>query len=386
MDFRCPRCGTAKAATGLVDVATPLRAVPVDSAPLLAQTVPQYVPQPRILEPTVGPAEPDPLPASGLFVPDAGDAPTLVMHERFEPPAKVEAAPAGLGAQAARMEKTMPRQPGAATRFVMWLGIVAWRVDRTTYGRRLWLLALFGGGVLACWGFLPNVYPFAGAAYGFLLSLLLLARMWWTRDDDGSWSWSRFAERTFTATWDGVSWLFEVETFSLFGLLDRLRIATLAVGTALMVLAPPLATLTAYLIGDRGEALIERLGTPETLGLWFCAFGGAVWLLKYLQGRSPVVSSLRSNLVKVSLAPPGSVPAAIDVWESPAATVPAELREFVELLRRWRPRQKRTEAEYEAAPVRFLEKAGADVSSQRPLESADGEPIGRMTWCWKRGS
>ncbi|MFZ5896834.1 MAG: hypothetical protein ACOY0T_37605 [Myxococcota bacterium] len=366
-DFVCPRCGVTRAASAMVTPATPLRAVPAVSAGQPAnRTMPlaEYVQQPLL--PAVAP------PVANMAV--LGTASS-----------SVSGAPAGAVIETREDAPPPKRAPTAvAISVVLLLGRAAWRLDAATHGKQLPILIGIGGAVWIARHFFPTAYVPGLFVYSSLLYLLLLARLWWIRDDDGIWSWQRFAERARAATVEYFRGFTTVAELSVASILDQLKVTFLAVGLAFLIVAPPLLALLKFaqsLMTTEGESgLSNLLELVEVLGGILVALGIFSAAAKWLRRRSPEAAAFTNA---ASFLQQGeSSPFIVDVWEASRdiGRVPEPLRPFVTTLARWQPRGRKTEGEYEASLERFLMKTlpGTRISRQVDLASANGTPMGRI--------
>lgn len=330
--FTCPRCGNIQAASALVQPSTPLRAMPV------------FAPE----------------------QPAFGHGPNGVQ------------APRGVGTS--NEPSASRRAWSLATWLATALGDAAWWLDRTTYGRQLPVVCVLGSIVWGSQHFATGAYPWALFAYCGLLYFLLLARLWWIREDDGSWTWRRFSERTFGAAAAALNGLLHREEFSLRALLEDLQLVLVATGLALVVLAPPLGALTRFFLSGSGElraGFLDLLETVQTIGQGLFGAGALSWLAQWLRRRSAKTVAFK-NAAR-SLARPGvatELPFVLDVRDPTASydALPAELRTLAVTLSAWRPREQEREAGYERSLVRFLKKSlpGVDARTQQPFEAEDG--------------
>lgn len=330
--FVCPRCGNAQVAGALVQPSTPLRAVPV--APPLQQS--------------------------------AG-----FPNARYQqPPQPTAPTPLGAGRRAWSL----------ATWLATALGNVAWWLDRTTYGKRLFLLSVLAGAVWSAEHFALELYPWALLAYSSLLYLLLLAQLWWIRDDDGSWTWRKFTERSFGTLAASANGLFRREEFSFRVLLEDAQQVLIATGLGLVVLAPPIAALVRFLFSSSdafGEGFISLLQTVQALGGWAFLFGSLAWVSRRFGRRAPATIAFKS--AATALAKPGLAqhfPFVLDVRNPTVSydALPLELRPLAVTLSEWRPREHDGERGYESSLVNFLKKRlpGVKTKQQQPFEAEDG--------------
>jgi hypothetical protein len=284
-------------------------------------------------------------------------------------------------------QPTAPTPLGAGRRawsFATWLvtalGNVAWWLDRTTYGKRLFLLSVLAAAVWSAEHFALELYPWALLVYCSLLYLLLLAQLWWIREDDGSWTWSKFAERTLGTLAASANGLFRREEFSFRLLLEDAQQVLIATGLGLVVLAPPIAALARFFLTSSGgfeEGFVSFLQTTQTIGAWTFLFGALAWASRRFGKRAPVTVAFKS--AAAALAKPGLAqhfPFVLDVRNPTVSydALPAELRPLAITLSEWRPREHEREAGYESSLVNFLKKRlpGVTTKQQQPFEAEDG--------------
>lgn len=339
--FVCPRCGNSQLAGALVQPSTPLRAVPV--APPVPHAVYQH------------------------------GAPHQQAYQ--------------YGAPHQHVQPSIPMAPSAGRRawsLATWLatllGNAAWWLDRVTYGKRLFVLSILAGAVWACEHLAAELYPWALFAYCSFLYLLLLARLWWIREDDGTWTWRKFAERTFGSTSAALNGLFIREEFSFRIFLEDIQQVLISAGLGLVVLAPPLAALARFLLSESGvssEGFVSALQTMQALGGWAVLLGGLSWISRKFAGKSPEAVAFKSAVT--ALARPGlaqQLPFILDV-RNPAVSydaLPQELRAIAVTLSRWRPQKHDKEAGYERSLINFLKKSlpGTNPLPQHPFQAEDG--------------
>jgi hypothetical protein len=252
---------------------------------------------------------------------------------------------------------------------------LAWKLDAATYGHRLLYLLLAGTAVLAAKTFVTEIYVPTLFAYCVLLYLMLLARVWWVREETGAWTWRCFGERSFGAVRDSVKAFVHAEGLSLQYVTEQLQLVFFACGMGLAVLAPPLGAL-ARGVSNPG-AVTEFLSTLELAGKWLFAVGFLPWLLKRLRGRSAAAKDFKRASVALARGEAlGTVPLVIDLRQSVplSADVPSEFHPLLNTLAQWKPRASEREAGYERSLVRFLERnvPGIDAQTQLPFEADDG--------------
>jgi len=266
-----------------------------------------------------------------------------------------------------------------ATKLTSMLGDAAWLLHRGTYGRQLAILTVFGGAVWAVRRWLPNLYVATLFAYCSFLYLLILARLWWIRDDDGVWSWQHFRERFNALLRDGAGGVFAGGEFSFGTLLERMKLGFIAIGLAFVVLVPPVSALVqeaARLVGliAEGADLRRTLGQIEMLGGYSVGFGVVLWLWRQLRERSPSAKAAEFKRSAQALTASPALPWFVDArTDVSAAELPTELRTLVSVLSGWRPRRS-DESGYERSLVRFLERElpGTKTRTQQPISLRDG--------------
>jgi hypothetical protein len=266
-----------------------------------------------------------------------------------------------------------------AARLTSAMGDVAWQLHLRTYRKQLLLLSVAGGAVWIAGRFFLGLYVWALFAYSTFLYLLLLARLWWVRDDEGAWSWSHFAERFGAVVRDARN-TFAAGERSLGALLERTKLACLAIGLALVVLAPPVSaciyTIASSLaLAGESRDIVQALGQLEAWGGVLTAVGVLAWLWRGLQRRHPSVATAEFRKAVEVVAVRHDLPCFVDVREGTrsAQQIPAELVALVGILGRWRPRRA-NEAGYERSLVRFLEKElpGSKTFAQCPIKLEGG--------------
>jgi hypothetical protein len=327
--FACPRCGNTLAASALVRPSTPLRAVPVAATQNLS---------PSVASP--GAAQASNTPANW---------------------------------------KGGKRAWSFATWLATSLGDIAWWLDKVTYGRRLLMLSVFAAAVLTAQHVAPALYPLVLCSYCCFVYLLVLARLWWTREDDGAWTWRRFADRGVAGVASAFG-SFQREDFSVRVLLEGLRHALVAVGLALVVLAPPLAAVTRFVLSGSsptGQGFVDLLQTVQAIGAWSVLVGFLSWVSQRF-GRRAAATVAFKDAAK-ALATPGfaqALPFVLDVRNAETSydALPLALRPLAITLSEWRPREQEREAGYERSLVRFLKKRlpGVEARTQQPFEAEDG--------------
>ena len=403
--FACPRCGTRHAASSLVETATPLRAVPVHEPPAPRAT-PPYAPPPSPNVPSTIAFDQTMKQLPHRFQESApAPAPTtaggtqILPATAFQPPPNPYALSGTLAAPTVPAEAAPPpvlrettnestgedknaRQAkwSLAARLTSALGDVAWWLHRHTYGHQLLLLSVFGAVVYVARRFVPTLYTSSLFIYASFLYLLLLARLWWVRDDDGNWSWSHFAERFGAVLRDALGGMFRSGEFSFGTLLLRAKLGLIAMGLGLVVLAPPLSAstysvMTSLTFGAESRDVLALFAELESIGGWVFAVGFVVWLLDELRHRRPSAAAQAFKKSAEVLTSRADLPCFVDVRQGAAGerSVPAELSALVGVLGRWRPRRS-DEAGYERSLVRFLEKElpGSKTWTQRPIPLEGG--------------
>jgi hypothetical protein len=370
----------AQPAAGLIDSATPLRAIPVapsePSVPIVGPDEPisdenavrAVCDEPlagRVRAPTLDHSDHD-LDYSDHNLAGPLD---LLTSASLQPP---EVGPATPSAD------VMSDRPDLVTRALLRIGKVAWRVERRAYRRRLLVLTFAGLAVFGSWRLVPPAYPIAVLCYGCLLWLLLVTKLWWIRGDDGAWNWSSFVERLTVPIRESVVGLFEVETLTLSALLARLGVAFSGVGIFLMVFAAPLASLAPESSVMASGDLHDHLSFVEQLGVGATLVGVVLWGLSRLGHRSPAAMEFAMALRQITA--PATAIGAIDLNEPLSAPLPVDLTLLADLLRKWKPKWNSTRAGYEASLVRYLRKTlpGIPIASRRPLETREGNPVGML--------
>jgi hypothetical protein len=260
------------------------------------------------------------------------------------------------------------------------LGDAAWWLDRVTYGRRLLLLSMLAGAVVAAQHLATFLYPAVLFGYCSFLYLLVLARVWWIREDDGRWTGARFAERTWGAAAAALSGVFRREELSLRTVIEDMRQVLIAVGLGLVVLTPPAAALVRFLVAGSstvGTGFLDLLDTIQAVGGWAVVAGFLSWVSQRFGRRDPAAVAFKD--AAKSLATPGraqQLPFVLDVRNPEASyeALPVELRPLALTLAAWRPREQEREAGYERSLVRFLKKRlpGVEARTQQPFEADDG--------------
>jgi len=266
-----------------------------------------------------------------------------------------------------------------ATWLAVSLGDIAWWLDKVTFGRRLLLLSVSAALVLMAQHLVPRFYPVVLCCYCSFVYLLILARIWWTREDDGHWTWRRFVDRSAASVGSALGF-FRREEFSIRVLLEDLRHVLVALGLALVVLAPPLAAFTRFAVSGRsvlGQNFVDLLHSVQGIGAWAVVAGFLSWVSQTLGRRAPVAIAFKD--AAKSLAAPGiaqNLPFVLDL-RNPATSydaLPSVLRPLATTLSEWRPREQEREADYERSLVRFLKKRlpGVETRTQQPFEAEDG--------------
>lgn len=385
--FTCPRCGHTMPATALVRLSTPVRAVPAAVRPLVSQEATWGSPNSTSeVDPRGVQATPQ---ATGRTPHGVGhmDAPVAQCSQPSPaspypqapalPHAQIgrSAASAGTNAAHAADHQQRHRTRPLVNAVAGVLGNVTWWLDRVTYGRRLLYLSVAGAVVLTTKHFAADAYVPALFLYCSFLYLLLLARLWWVRDEAGKWTWGRFADRSIGLAHDAFAGLIRVEELSLQYLLEQLQLAFLACGLALTVIAPPLGALAHWLVSP--GTVTAFLSALETVGLTLFGLGLVPWLLKHLRGRSAAAKSFKQAALALGTRESLSrVPLIVDLRQPDSWTggVPVEFQPLLGMLARWRPRESARESGYERSLVRFLERSirGIEVQTQLPFQSEDG--------------
>lgn len=363
-NFVCPRCGVTRAASAMVAPGTPLRAVP--ALPVnqnLNRTLPlaEYAPN---VSPPVAPPQ---------FVE------TLSLQR-----AVAANADPGLDADSDEARHS-PREVRTVTdRLVALLGRAAWHLDRVTHGRQLLTLIVAGAAVWAARQYSPSAYVPSLFVYASLLYLLLVARLWWIREDDGSWSWHRFAARARAALVEYFRGFTTTAELSFASLRDQFKVTFIAVGLVFVTIVPPALALLKFaqsFVTTSGDSDLSRvLQHVEQAGWVLIVLGVLSASAKWLQRKSPEAVAFTHSAS--FLQQNEQSPFIVDVWEAnrDIGRVPEQLRPFVTTLARWQPRARRTEGEYEASLERFLLKAlpGTRISRQVDLATPNGTPMGRV--------
>jgi hypothetical protein len=346
----------------LVRLSMPLRAVPAGRAPM---PLPPAMPY----SPAYGHGQPYPhaSPIAVALAPNGPQQPPEPVATGASPPYRRP--PAEVVPNAAAGAWSLA---GALARL---LGDAAWWLDRATYGKRLFWLLVAGAIVLATKSLAVDAYVPALLFYSTFLYLLLLARLWWVRDDAGNWTWSHFIERSLGVMKDAFAGLFQGEEFSLQNLLEQLQLVLLSTGLSLAVLAPPLGALARFLLADGTVAGL--LATVELGGQVLVGLGIVPWLLKRLRGKSAAAKHFKQAAAALGrTASYKTVPLIIDVRQPSnlSGQVPVEFEPLLSILAQWRPRASEREAGYERSLVRFLERnmPGIDAQTQLPFQAEDG--------------
>jgi hypothetical protein len=257
-------------------------------------------------------------------------------------------------------------------------------LDRLASGKRLATLAGLG---LVVWFAREQIgglgYVLSLFAYTSLLYLLLLARFWWVRDQDGNWSWSTFATRARVAVGDTWESVFSAQERSWAATLEQLRGFLLALGTGLVVLGAPASALVGAVLSLLGfeQAVADFASFVETLsfvGAAVVVLAALTWLLKKTQRRTREADSFKQ--AALALRDSRNVPFVLDTFDGVASGVPAELGILLGHLARWKPRQLDSEAAYEASLKRFLQRElpGTKIERQYWLQGSDGRRVGKL--------
>jgi hypothetical protein len=242
------------------------------------------------------------------------------------------------------------------------LGFVVWFV-REQIGGLGYVLSLFG--------------------YTSLLYLLLLARFWWVRDQDGNWSWSTFSTRASVAigdTWDSV---FSQHERSWAGMLEQFRSVLLALGTGLVVLGAPASAIVGALLSLLGleqqrANFAGFIQTVSFIGTALVVLAVLTWLLKKAQRRTREADAFKQ--AAIALRGNRSVPFVLDTFDGVTSGAPDELGILLAHLARWKPRRLDSEAAYEASLKRFLQRElpGTKIERQYWLQGRDGRRVGKL--------
>jgi hypothetical protein len=260
------------------------------------------------------------------------------------------------------------------------LGDLSWWLHRATYGHQLVLLTILGVAVYGSRHFLSGLYVWALFTYTAFLYLLLLARLWWIRDDNGNWSRKHFSERFGAVLRDALGGLFTSGEFSLGTLLERMKLGLIAIGLALLVLVPPISALTYDVAGSVNLAsesgdILRGLGQLETVGGYLLALGTLVWLFRRLRQTRPSEQAAEFKKSAEALTTRTDLPWYVDARDESTngRELPRELQTLVSTLHRWRPRRS-DESGYERSLVRFLERdlPGIKTRTQQPIQLEDG--------------
>lgn len=381
--FKCPRCGATRAVGDLLPHSTPLRAVPVTGAHTGQE-------------------------AGTIGAPELGPSGTVVMHAI---PVQNAGAPSAPGQQrvgtpmpsgvAPHTPPVVPTEPragqawtgqaspplaqvsaakhawSAAEWFSRTVGELAWQVDQRIARYRS--AALFWAGVVVI--FVRAIdfgYVWSFFVYSSFLYLLLVARLWWMRDDDGQWTWEFLWERAKVSASDLVHVFLPRET-SWHQVCRKVSLVCSALGITLLVLVPPFAAVARAAFGVVGPVghvdVTMTEGVLEIVG--YCLLGGALafWLLSWLRPSQPAKAFRSATSALFTERGGGAFPFAIDARQPNAAAVlPLSIKPLVEVLSKWKPRGQTIEAGYERSLVRLLERElpGVETRTQEPVRTADG--------------
>ena len=368
--FTCPRCGTTQPAAVIVPLSTAVRAVPAPpgGSPGRGQVSPAFSAPAQAGEQGGGYRE------ERVRV-DAPSRPVDEVRERAADIQSVAAArPPGVRSQQAR-----------ATRLVVALGRAASWLDSIMEGRRLLVLGVLGVLVWCAdaartidpWG--PDVtrlvYVPLLLCYSAFVYLLLLARLWWVRDDDGSWNWPAFRRRFLSAV-ANVRRSFLAAEFSWENLLSELAQALSATGFGILVLGTPIEALLSMLAGATGSTAraSTSLTTPQMIGFGTVAAGAFSWLLSR---RRKSAATRSFEIGAQQLAVRTDLPLVIDLFDAAVTRMPLpqEIHRVLDTLAAWKPRAMDWEEDYEASLKRFLVKRlpGVKVDRQRQIDPAQGK-------------
>jgi hypothetical protein len=286
----------------------------------------------------------------------------------------------GQDVQPAREPGAIDNTLAAASLAVGTFGTLACWLDRATYGNRLKIVGALGAVVWAAGYFegletayVPSVFLCTAVTY-----LLVLARIWWIRGDDGRWTWDCFKARIRAVVADTVATFADREESSLASALPKLISASAVSGVLLIALAPTFTALVTESLwwSDRFRVqLLEVVEGLERFGGWCLWVAAALGVFEYLRRKQP---SAKTDAFKQGAKVVGSqadLPPVLDVWDT-EYSIPTELSGFVSVLAEWKPRMQETEDGYERSLKRHLQKMlpGSLVENQKPIKTNDGRP------------
>jgi len=230
---------------------------------------------------------------------------------------------------------------------------------------------------LSLWGpgFTGLVYVPLLFCYSAFVYLLLLARLWWVRDRDGSWNWPAFSRRLWSATANIRRSFFAAE-FSWENLFRELAQALSAAGFCILVLGTPIeALLSTATSADSPTAQgTGWLSTIQTTGFTIVIAGVVSWILSR---RRKSAETRSFEIGAQQLAVRSDLPLVIDLFDAAVTRMPLpnEIHRVLDTLAAWRPRAMDWEVDYEASLKRFLIKRlpGVKVDRQRQIDPALGK-------------
>lgn len=275
--------------------------------------------------------------------------------------------------------------------FGHWFLSVADRTDRFLYGRRTAFVATLAALTILA-GFvddtrLPVLTAASTLLFTFLLFILVAARIGSLRDEEGNWSFALLGQRMST-WWDGA-----LEFATAGGSLIAQDLAKATAFLGLLVLGLRNTLMLVILIAD------ELFGAPlpsfdaayssmSWLGTALCVLGALVLIVARLQIRSTAESQglvlddkgkaqLRSSVL--------GLPPLIDCSNVPqlraliGQTSHPLLKELLETLAAWKPRNMNNEQAYHASLYRTLRRRmpGAKPEKERPIAEDTPELRGR---------
>jgi hypothetical protein len=364
--IHCPRCNTIHAAYAFVEASTPIAAappIPQPSNPTPAKT-------------SESASEPD--------APKARSAPATRSWSEGDPR---QAPPQFDPSESAITDwrKRFARAAGAASRLVR----LTDRVDAWAYGKRAKLLVAVAAGVVVAPSVTTStaIQALALAAFGLVLSLLLLARIAMFRNESGEWSATVGAANIGDAAaeaWSNLAVLKLARPNQLAQTAGRLLI-----GAALVSLAFRATLAGIYDAGIDSWAL----DWSEEFDWGFFWLGVVVWFWgAYRTNRDGqhgalVVEPTKDRPAALSVARAfDALPAVIDAHDTAAmnawsrqATHPLA-SELAKILSVWRPRRAHKEKAYQRSLFRKLREVLPDASPELevPLRSRGIPSTGRI--------
>ena len=381
--FTCPRCFSSFPATALVALDTAVPALPTAPRAVIAASPSNHDQATAVAASAVrtaatdGPSEPAqsiavsmpmltperPMRAednASSAAPAIASAPGVSVAERRAGPDARTSGPA-LGIVAA--EYTASYAAGVAA-----------RIDARLYGKRSVVVGSAAAIVLVTSRLSPLAYAVALPTFATLVYLLLIARIWSLRDEDGNWTGTGVLRRM-RATAASALQALDVRGVSGFEVARRASTPLVSAGLVACVVAPPLQLLWNSVLGVTGasasSAIIAALDTLQSAGVVSVLVGFLLWLTWYLHvRRSALGKSFRTSSAAVVH---DGVPAVLDVWhmeENALTAVRHEgLRKLLEALKSWRPRRCHYEDDYQQSLLRHLQKVldGAVIRDRKPL-------------------